>query len=212
VFPITLRSILESVHWLGHAGFKITGKRVIYIDPWQLKAPEVGDMILITHGHHDHCSPDDVKWLRKGSTVIVAPADCADRFEGDIRTVKPGDTLTVKGVTIEVVPAYNIDKAFHPQREGGVGYVVTTPEGMRVYHTGDTDLIPEMEQIEADVALLPVGGKYTMDAAEAAKAANLIKPKLAIPMHWGTIVGSREDAEKFKELCEVPVRILKPEP
>ena len=212
MFPVTLRLMLDSVRWLGHAGFMIKGKRVIYIDPYQLKSPEVGDIILITHDHGDHCSPDDVKWLRKGSTVIVAPAACAAKFEGDVRTVKPGDTLRVKGVMVEAVPAYNVGKDFHPQAADGVGYVITTPEGLRVYHAGDTDMISEMEQIEADVALLPVGGKYTMDAAEAAMAANLIKPKLAIPMHWGSIVGSRQDAEKFCDLCEVRTKILKAEP
>jgi len=212
MFPITIRSILQSIRWLGHAGFMIKGKRVIYIDPYQLEFPEVGDMILITHDHPDHCSPEDVKWLRRGATVIVAPEACAARFKGDVRVVQPGDTLTIRGVAIEVVPAYNLDKEFHPKEAGGVGYIVTTVEGLRIYHAGDTDLIPEMEQIKADVALLPVGGTYTMDAEQAAQAANWIKPRLAIPMHWGSIVGSRKDAEKFRDLCEVEVRILKPEP
>lgn len=204
-------AMLKNIHWLGHAGFKITGRRVIYVDPYQLKFPEVGDIILITHDHYDHCSPDDVKWLRKGSTVIVAPEACASRFQGDVRVVKPGDTLTIKGTTVDVVPAYNLDKQFHPKAAGGVGYVITTAEGFRVYHAGDTDLIPEMDQIEADIALLPVGGTYTMDAVEAAQAANTIKPRAAIPMHWGSIVGSRKDAEKFRDLCEIEVKILKPE-
>jgi len=184
MFPITLRSILQSIRWLGHAGFMIKGKRVIYIDPYQLEFPDVGDIILITHDHPDHCSPDDVKWLRRGATVIVAPEACASKFKGDVRAVEAGDSLSIRGVTIEVVPAYNPDKEFHPREAGGV----------------------------ADVAMLPVGGTYTMNAEEAAQAANWIKPRLAIPMHWGSIVGSREDAERFRDLCEVEVRILKPEP
>ncbi len=204
-------TMLKSIRWLGHSGFMITGRRVIYIDPYQLGFPDVGDVILITHDHPHHCSPDDVKWLRKGATVIVAPEACAAKFKGDVRTVVPGDTLTIRGVTIEVVPAYNLDKQFHPQEAGGVGYIVTTVEGIRVYHAGDTDLIPEMDQVEADVALLPVGGEYTMDAAEAAQAANRIKPKAAISMHWGTTVGSRRDAEEFRDLCEGELKILKPE-
>jgi L-ascorbate metabolism protein UlaG (beta-lactamase superfamily) len=212
MIPFTTTSILQSIRWLGHAGFMLKGRRIIYIDPYQLQFPDVGDMILITHDHADHCSPDDVKWLRKGSTVIVAPASCATKFQGDIRVVEPGHSLQIKGVQVETVPAYNPDKDYHPQDAGGVGYVVTTVEGLRVYHAGDTGLIPEMEQIQADVALLPVGGTYTMEAKEAAQAANLIKPRLAIPMHWGSLVGSRKDAERFRELCQVQVRILKAEP
>jgi len=212
MFPLTIRTILQSIRWLGHAGFMITGKRVIYIDPYQLQFPDVGDIILITHEHPDSCSPDDIKWLRRGATVIVGPEPCASQFKGDVRVAKPGDTFDIRGVNIEVEPAYNPDKEFHPREAGGVGYVVTTVEGVRIYHAGDTGLIPEMAHIKADVALLPVGGTYTMDATEAAQAANLIKPKLAIPMHWGGLVGSREDAEKFRDLCEVEVRILKAEP
>jgi L-ascorbate metabolism protein UlaG (beta-lactamase superfamily) len=212
VFPVTTRSILQTIRWLGHAGFMIKGKRVVYIDPFQLKFPDIGDLILITHDHHDHCSPDDVKWLRKGSTVIVCPPSCAGQFEGDIRSVTPGDSLSIKGLDIDVVPAYTPDKVFHPRESGGVGYLLTLADGLRIYHAGDSGLIPEMRDIKADVALLPVGGKYTMDAAEAAHAANRIQPFLAIPMHWGSLVGSREDAEHFRELCEVKVRILKPEP
>ena len=205
-------SALNQIHWLGHASFLIAGRRTIYIDPYQIQfAGEVGDMILITHEHSDHCSPDDVKWLRKGETVIVAPPSCVSQFKGDVRPVKAGDVLTIKGVTIEVVPAYNVNKTFHPKEAGGVGYIVTTVEGMRIYHAGDTDWIPEMAQVKADVALLPVGGKYTMDAAEAAQAANQIKPKLAIPMHWGTLIGSRQDADKFRQLSSVQVKILRPE-
>jgi L-ascorbate metabolism protein UlaG (beta-lactamase superfamily) len=203
---------LKQIHWLGQSAFLITGRRIVYIDPYQIQfAGEVGDMILITHDHPDHCSPEDVKWLRKGETVIVVPPACASQFKGDVRTVKPGDSLTIKGVTIEVVPAYNVNKPFHPKEAGGVGYIVTTVEGIRIYHAGDTDWIPEMAQVKADVALLPIGGTCTMDAAEAAQAANQIQPKLAIPMHWGTEAGARQKADKFRELCTVEVKILKPE-
>lgn len=211
VFPLSLDSMLQSIRWLGHAGFLLAGKRLVYIDPYKLNYPEVGDLILITHDHDDHCSPEDVKWLRKGETVIVAPASCAAKFKGDVRSVKWGDVVHHKGIKVEIVPAYNVGKDFHPREFGGVGYVVTMPEGLRVYHAGDTDLIPEMQHIAVDVALLPVGGTHTMDASQAAQAANLIRPRLAIPMHWGTIVGSRQDAEKFRELTKVEVRILKPQ-
>ncbi len=209
---VDARTMLRTIRWLGHAGFLLRGRRPIYIDPYKLAGTEAGAGILITHDHDDHCSPDDVKWLREGATVIVCPPSCAGRFQGDVRAVEPGDTLEIRGVGIEVVPAYNIGKDFHPKEAGGVGYIVTLPEGLRIYHAGDTDLIPEMAQIRCDVALLPVGGTYTMNAAEAAQAADLIKPRLAVPMHWGSIVGSRQDAEEFKRLCQVEVRILKAEP
>jgi len=201
--------MLQNIHWLGHASFKLTGEKVIYIDPWQLPEAEPADIILITHQHTDHCSPQDVARIRGPQTAVVAPADCAAELGGQIQVVGPGEKLTVAGVAIETVPAYNLNKPFHPRRNGWVGYVVTV-NGQRVYHAGDTDHIPEMEAVRADVALLPVGGKYTMTADEAAAAANVFKPGVAVPMHWGRIVGSRKDAERFRQLCKVPVQILEP--
>ncbi len=199
----------ENVHWLGHASFRLTGDKVIYIDPWQLKAdrPPVADIILITHGHYDHCSPEDVAKIRGPRTTVLATAACASQLPGPVQVVKPGEKLTVQGVSIETVPAYNINKSYHPKADNNVGYIVTL-NGERIYHAGDTDHIPEMDSIQADVALLPVGGKYTMDAAEAAKAANAMRPGMAVPIHWGTIVGDRGDADRFKELAKVPVEIL----
>ena len=202
--------MLENVHWLGHASFKLTGEKVVYIDPWQLKDGEPADIILITHGHYDHCSPEDVAKIRRPATVVVAPADCAEKLPGHVQVVKPGDRLAVAGVSIEAVPAYNIDKAFHPRKENWVGYVVTL-NGQRIYHAGDTDHIPEMDTLRVDVALLPVGGKYTMTADEAAAAANTFRPRVAVPMHWGTIIGGEEDAERFRQLCQVPVEVPKRE-
>lgn len=203
--------MLENIHWLGHATVKISGEKVIYFDPWKLgKNADKADIILITHDHYDHCVPDDVEKIRTENTVIVTTADCAAKLSGQIKTVEAGDRVAVEGVEIETVPAYNVDKDFHPKAKGGVGYVVTVG-GSRIYHSGDTDFIPEMEKIQADVILLPVGGTYTMSAEEAAKAANLMRPKVAVPMHYGTIVGSERDAERFKELCDVPVEILKKE-
>jgi L-ascorbate metabolism protein UlaG (beta-lactamase superfamily) len=202
---------LEGIAWLGHASFRIRApEAVIYIDPWKLKDAEPADLILITHAHHDHFSPDDVIKIRKPDTTVVSVADVASKLKGDARTVKAGDVLAVKGVEIAVVPAYNPAKRFHPKAAGGVGYVITAG-GRRIYHTGDTDRIPEMADIKADVALLPVGGTYTMTAADAAQVANLIKPAVAVPMHWGDIVGTRADAEAFRDQCKVPVVILEAE-
>ncbi len=200
---------LENIRWLGHAGFLIaTGERIVYIDPWLIEFADAADLILITHEHEHHCVPSKVKWMRKGTTLVVAPPSCVGKFWPPVETAKPGKTIKIKDLTVEVVPAYNVDEGPHPRESGGVGYILTTAEGTRIYHAGDTDLIPEMLQVKADVALLPVGGGATMNAEEAAKAANWIKPSVAIPMHWGSTGGSLEDAQRFRMLAEVEVRIL----
>ena len=199
--------MVEKISWFGHASVRIKSEKTIYIDPWKIKGSEKADLILITHSHYDHLSPEDVKKLQKEETVILATPDCLSQLSGDVRTVKPGDRLTVLGVDVEVVPSYNLKKAFHPKGNNWVGYVVVV-EGNRVYYTGDTDFIPEMKNIRADIVILPVGGTYTMDAREAAEAVNVMKPKVAVPIHYGDIVGSRKDAQKFKEFAEIPVEII----
>ncbi len=200
----------ENIFWLGHDSFRLKGEKVVYIDPWKL-APgaEKADVILVTHEHRDHFSKDDVAAISKADTIVVAPQSVAAKTDQKLTVVKPGDKLTVNGVNIEVVPAYNANKKFHLKSAGHVGYIVTL-NGKRIYHSGDTDLIPEMTQIKTDIALLPVSGTYVMTATEAAEAANTIKPALAIPMHYGDpdVVGTRSDAEEFKRLAQVPVEIL----
>ena len=200
--------MVKNIHWLGHDSFRIAGPVTIYVDPWQLPAgvPQA-DLVLVTHDHYDHCSPKDVTRISKADTVIVTIAAAAKKFKGDVRVVKPGDSLTVKGIPIEVVPAYNVNKKFHPRDAGHVGFIFTV-EGQRIYHAGDTDFIPEMKDFKVDIALLPVSGTYVMTADEAASAAKAINPKVAIPMHYGEIVGSRADAERFQELYEGEVTIL----
>jgi len=199
--------MLENIKWLGHASFRIDGEKVIYIDPWNVKQAEPADLILVTHEHFDHCSPEDIKKIQKKGTIVVTVSDCAEKLQREVKIVKPGDSLTVSDIEVEAVPAYNIKKSFHPKANGWVGFVFTVA-GKRIYHAGDTDLIPEMEEIKADIVLLPVGGTYTMDAKEAAEAANKMKPEIAIPMHYGSVVGSAREAEEFKELCQVRVEIL----
>ena len=202
--------MLENIKWLGHASFKITEGKTIYIDPWNLRKKDEADIILVTHPHYDHLSVGDISKIQTEETVIVTTADGAEKLKGNIKRVKPGDLLTVKEVKIEVVPAYNIGKNFHPKENGWVGFIIEVG-GKRIYHSGDTDFIPEMEKIKVDVALLPIGGTYTMSAEEAVKAAKAINPKVAIPMHYGDIVGSIEDAERFKKMSPVKVEILKRE-
>ena len=204
------------IKWFSHASFLFEGSKIIYTDPWELKRSELkADMVLITHDHFDHCAPGDVERVSKPSTVVVAPADCIKKLEVgglklEMRAVKPGETVTVADVKIEAVPAYNVNKQFHPKVNNWVGYIFTL-DGERIYQAGDTDAVPEMNDIKADMVILPVGGTYTMTAEEAAGVVNKINPKIAIPMHFGKIVGSEEDAEKFKKLAMCEVQILKPE-
>lgn len=204
--------MVKDIHWLGHDTFKITGNKVIYTDPFQLNKEDSADIILITHEHRDHCSPDDVAKIQKPHTVIVTVSDCAKKLGGNIKIIRPGDKLTVGGIDIEAVPAYNLNKQFHTRDRGWAGYIFTV-DGRRIYIAGDTDRIPEMKGYKCDIALLPVGGTYTMTADEAVQAVLDIKPKVAIPMHYGSVVGTVKDAEHFKESLKgkVDVVILKQE-
>lgn len=198
----------NKIHWLGHASIRIEGEKIIYIDPWELKTNQPkADIILITHGHHDHCSKKDVEKIVRDGTVIFATPDCRNNLPFDFHPVSPGEEETVDGITIRTVPAYNIGKHFHPRANDWVGYIIEMG-GERIYFTGDTDYIPEMDDMTADILIIPVGGTYTMTADEAAGVANRINPRLAIPIHFGAVVGSRLDADAFAELAQVPVEIL----
>lgn len=201
----------QNIFWLGHDSFRLRGdKVVVYIDPWKLTdGAEKADLVLVTHAHHDHFSKDDIARISNAGTVVVGPPSVAAQLGPQTIVAEAGKTLDVAGLSVDVVPAYNPNKKFHPKDAGGVGYILTL-DGKRIYHAGDTDYIPEMEQIRCDIALLPVSGKYVMTAAEAAQAANTIKPALAIPMHYGdpAVVGTAQDAEEFKRQVQVPVQIL----
>lgn len=198
---------MDKVVWLGHSSFRITGEKVIYFDPFRIAAGTPADLILITHDHYDHFDMDAIAKIYQAETIIVAPVRACRRLAGPTNPVSPGDKLTVAGLSIEVVPAYNIDKQFHPQENQNVGYIIHMND-TTYYHAGDTDHIPEMKNIRAEVAFLPVSGTYTMNAAEAAAAVKEIQPKIAVPMHWGTVCGSRADAEKFQKLADCKVIIL----
>ena len=202
-----VQNIIKKIHWLGHDGFRIDSDRIIYFDPFQIKSAVPADIILISHDHFDHCSEDDIKKIQKKDTVIVTDATTAKKLQGSIEVVKPGDTLTVDTIAVEVVPAYNTNKTFHPKASGLLGFIVTV-EGVRIYHAGDTDFIPEMNTIKADIALLPVSGTYVMTAEEAVQAALAIKPAVAIPMHFNAIVGSEKDAALFKEKLAGKIEVV----
>jgi len=199
--------VLKDIHWLGHDTFKVVGEKTIFTDPFKLKKKDRAGIILITHEHYDHCSPEDVAKLQGPDTVVVAPPDCAGKLKGKVKTVKPGDRLTVEGVEIEAVPSYNTNKKFHPRANNWVGYIFTV-KGTRIYIAGDTDHIPEMKNFKCDIALLPVSGTYVMTAEEAAKAALDIKPKVAIPMHYASIVGTADDARRFAEALEGKIKVV----
>jgi len=200
--------VKEKIKWLGHASFRIEGsKTTVYIDPWKLKSALPADVICITHSHYDHLSEEDVKKIRKPTTVIMGPADCKGGFGDAFKAVTPGASHTIGDVVVEAVPAYNTDKDFHPKKNNWVGYIVTV-DGVRIYHSGDTDVIPEMADFKVDVALLPVGGTYTMTVKQAADAVKKLKPKVAVPMHCGDIVGTFQDREAFRAASEVPVVVL----
>lgn len=209
------------ITWLGHDSFRITKGKVIYVDPYQLSgSPAKADLILITHDHFDHLSADDVKKVIGPHTVVVAPPACQGQLRGlkvkEVRNIQAGEKTQVDNIQIDAIAAYNVNKfrspgnPFHPKGTG-VGYIVTV-DGKRIYHTGDSDPSPEMAAAKGvDVALVPVSGTYVMTAQEAVEAAKIIQPKVAIPMHFGAIVGSQADAEAFKKAAPCRVEILEKE-
>jgi L-ascorbate metabolism protein UlaG (beta-lactamase superfamily) len=204
-----LKKVLEGLEWLGHDAFRLTWSKVLYFDPYELSGGPLADYILISHDHFDHCSPEDVKKIQGPRTILITEKDSAKKLAGEIRVLKPGDSLDLGDLKVEAVPSYNTGKDFHPRKNGWLGFVVEL-EGVRIYHPGDSDFIPEMNRIQADIALLPVSGTYVMTAAEAVNAALAIGPKVAIPMHYGAIVGSAKDAEQFRDQLagKIEVRIL----
>jgi L-ascorbate metabolism protein UlaG (beta-lactamase superfamily) len=195
---------LVKVKWLGHAAFQIKGKdKTVYIDLGEGAAPsDKADLVLVTHSHWDHFDPKVIERVRKEGTVIIAPRDCIPKLGAGARAVEPGDRLKVGDLEVRAVHAYNVKRfrspgvPFHP-KGFGVGYVLGI-DGKSIYHAGDTDFIPEMKELKGvDVAILPTGDTYTMNNQEAADAAIIINPKIAIPMHrWNT------DPEEFRRIVE----------
>ncbi len=202
-----IQELAKKIVWLGHDSFRIDAKKTIYMDPFKISSGPKADLILISHDHFDHCSPEDVARIQQPGTVIITEKDSAKKLKGQVKVLKPGETLTVEEVKVEAVPAYNTDKDFHPKKNGWLGFVIEL-EGVRIYHAGDSDFIPEMKDLKVDIALLPVSGTYVMTSDQAVKAALAIKPKLVIPMHYGAIVGTDEDAVNFKKALEGQVDVM----
>jgi len=196
-----------NLEWTGQSGFFLDAGKKIYIDPFKLGNAQKADLILITHSHYDHCSIEDLKKIVKDGTIVICSGDCCSKFNHmeekiDLKVIEPGRGIKVGEIKIIAVPAYNVNKQFHSKEEYWNGYIIEV-SGVRIYHAGDTDLIPEMSKLgKIDVALLPIGGTYTMNVEEAVKAASVIKPGLAIPMHFGGVVGSKDDGLRFVELCK----------
>lgn len=196
-----------TVQWLGHASFRIShGESVIYIDPWKLSGFS-GDaaVVLVSHSHYDHYSADDIKAVSCEDTELIGSGDIVSG-----RVILPGETINVGDISIIGVASYNPHKQFHPKANNWLGFVIEVGS-VRIYYAGDTDLVDEMKGLgDIDLAFLPVGGTYTMNAEEAAEAAGVINPKQALPYHWGDIVGDRDDAKRFAEKSGCAVTVLLP--
>jgi len=202
--------MVEKITWFGHASFKFTGIKTIYIDPWKINSKEKADIILVSHSHYDHLSLEDIKKITTQETNILVTPDCQSKLRdvaGKITLIEPNKKYSVQGVLVETTSSYNINKKFHPKENDWVGFIIES-NNKRVFYTGDTDNIPEIQKVKADIALVPVSGTYVMDPKEAANLVNTIKPKIAIPYHYGDIVGTEQDALKFKKLSKIPVEIL----
>ncbi|MCF7953950.1 MAG: MBL fold metallo-hydrolase [Spirochaetales bacterium] len=196
--------------WLGHASFKISGTKTIYIDPWKIEGRENdGDILLISHSHHDHYSPGDIAKVDNESSVLLGSRDVIQE-NGYGTAMAAGETYNDDTASVQAVSAYNTIKPFHRKKNQWLGFLIHM-DGKTIYYAGDTDVIPEMKDLPSmDAALLPIGGVYTMNAEKAAQASELLSTEIIIPYHWGDIVGTIKDAEKFKKHDPKRIRILSP--
>lgn len=208
--------MLKGIEVLCHSSIRIEKGKTIYFDPFKInKNYNDADIIFITHDHYDHYSEEDIDKVIKEDTIIIVPEGLKAKLLGkgikkeNIITVKPEEKKEIKGIKFETIPAYNINKAFHPKENGWVGYIIEI-DGISYYIAGDTDITKENKNVKCDIAFVPVGGTYTMDYKEAASLINEIKPKIAIPIHYGSIVGTKEDGIKFSKLVnhEIKTEIL----
>ena len=200
--------MLENIEVLCHSSIKINKEKVIYIDPFKIENNyNDADIIFITHSHYDHYSEEDINKVKNNETTIIAPCDATSKLlengieKDKVILVEPNKKYSVKGINFETIPAYNTNKKFHPKENGWVGYIIELEEN-KYYISGDTDITEENRKVKCDVAFVPVGGTYTMDFKEAADLINEIKPKIAVPIHYGSIVGTKQDGIKFSKLLD----------
>ena len=198
--------MLEDIEVLYHSCIRMNKEKMIYIDPYHIeKNYNDADMIFITHDHYDHYSEEDIDKVRKNNTIFIVPENLLNKLikkginDENIITLDPGDAENIDGIKVEAIHSYNIDKPFHPKKNNWLGYVIEI-DGVRYYIAGDTDITEENKNIKCDVAFVPVGGKYTMNFSEAAQLINIIKPKIAVPIHYGSVVGTKQDATDFIKL------------
>lgn len=198
--------MLEDIEVLYHSCIRMNKEKMIYIDPYHIeKNYNDADMIFITHDHYDHYSEEDIDKVRKNNTIFIVPENLLNKLikkginDENIIALDPGDAENIDGIKVEAIHSYNIDKPFHPKENNWLGYVIEI-DGVRYYIAGDTDITEENKIIKCDVAFVPVGGTYTMNFSEAAQLVNIIKPKIAVPIHYGSVVGTKQDATDFIKL------------
>ncbi len=200
--------MLNNVSVLYHSSIKINKKKVIYIDPYNIdNTYNDADIIFITHDHYDHYSEEDIDKIKKENTIIIVPKNMYEKLskygfkEKNIIVVEPNKKYSVEEINFETLPAYNMNKEFHPKENNWVGYIIEI-ENIKYYIAGDTDIVNENRKVRCDIAFVPIGGTFTMDFKEAAILINEIKPKIAVPIHYGSLVGTKQDALEFSKLLD----------
>ncbi len=206
--------MIGSIEVLCHSAIKINNGVTIYIDPFKIKQDfNDADLIFITHSHFDHYSEEDILKVRKQNTKIILTSDIFENAKrlgfdrDDILVVEPSKDYEINNLKFSTIPAYNLNKQFHPKANNWVGYIINL-NGVRYYIAGDTDITEENKKVKCDVAFIPIGGTYTVTYAEAAELTNMIKPKVVVPIHYGEIVGSKEDAVNFKKLLDKDIECI----
>jgi len=206
-----VRNMLDFITVNTHSSIRISDEKVIYTDPFKIPdVPHDADIILITHSHFDHFSPEDIRKVMKQDTILICPKSMneADGLGCSVQKVSPQEKFEVGGISLETVPAYNKLKPFHPKSNGWVGYIINSKENGRIYIAGDTDITEENMQVQCRIAMIPIGGTYTVNAEKAAKLTNIIRPEYVIPVHYGSVVGKPEDADTFQKFVSSAVKVI----